>query len=85
MEWDEAKRDSNIVKHGVDFRAIEDFDWDTALTREDVRGDYGEHRFVSIGLIGNRLFVVVWTEREERRLISLRKANKREERIFHET
>ncbi|WP_430540790.1 BrnT family toxin [Planktotalea arctica] len=56
--------------------------WTTALTREDNRVEYGERRFISIGLIGDRHFVVVWTQRDDAlRLISLRKANKREVNI----
>ena len=79
IEWDERKRRLNRDKHGVDFAEIEGFDWETALTREDVRGDQEERRFVSTGFIGARLHVCVWTERAGAfRLISLRKANPRE-------
>ena len=47
--------------------------------RPDTRWDYGEERFESVGFIGKRLFVLVFTPRgEKRRLISLRKANSRE-------
>jgi Uncharacterized protein conserved in bacteria len=84
MEWDDAKDQSNRAKHGVSFDLIEGFDWESALTREDARGDYGERRFVSLGEIDNRLYVAVWTMRETIRLISLRKANKREQRIYDE-
>ncbi|WP_085307414.1 BrnT family toxin [Planktotalea arctica] len=56
--------------------------WTTALTREDNRVEYGERRFISIGLIGDRHFVAVWTRRDDAlRLISLQKANKREVNI----
>jgi uncharacterized DUF497 family protein len=55
------------------------WDWDTALTAVDRRQDYGEQRHVSIGFIGDRLHVLVWTERKAcSRVISLRKANARE-------
>lgn len=78
-EWDEDKRAANLEKHGVDFSAALEFEWDTALTADDGRQDYGEPRFVSIGFIGPRLHVLVWTPRGERfRVISLRKANARE-------
>ena len=80
-EWDEAKRRSNQAKHRLDFTAIEAFDWDTASTKPDNR--YGEPRFVATGYIGSRLHIVVYTERGDRmRIISLRKANKREERDY---
>ena len=76
-EWDEAKRCANQVKHDVDFKVIEAFDWDTAVVNTSRHG--GELRFVAIGYIGTRLHVVVYTRRGDRkRLISLRKANNRE-------
>lgn len=78
-EWDEAKRLTNLERHGVDFAAVEAFEWTMALTVEDRRRAYDEERFVSIGFIGARLHVLVWTERRDRvRIISLRKANDRE-------
>jgi uncharacterized DUF497 family protein len=83
MEWDEEKRAGNLGKHKVDFKAIQDFEWDAVLTREDSRGQYGEARFVSIGPINGRLHVAVWTARNDTvRLISLRKANKREVKLY---
>jgi uncharacterized DUF497 family protein len=78
-DWDSEKRKSNTTKHGVEFSAVADFDWESALTASDDRRDYGESRFFSIGFIGERLHVLVWAERGERvRIISLRKANARE-------
>lgn len=78
-EWDETKRDINIEKHGIDFAAIHDFDWDSATIFADERRDYDEPRFVAYGYIKGRLVVVVYTERNERkRIISMRKANSRE-------
>jgi uncharacterized DUF497 family protein len=78
-DWDEAKRQANRAKHGVDFAQIDGFDWAGAVTREDTRGDYGERRFLSTGRIDGRLYVCIWTVRSGRmRLISLRKANARE-------
>jgi len=54
-EWDERKRQANIIKHGVDFSLAETFAWDTALDIEDDRKNYGESRRVPIGLVGSRL------------------------------
>ena len=80
-QWDEDKRQTNLAKHGVDFADMAWFDWATAATREDTRGDYGERRFVSVGLLRGRLFVCVWTHRDSaNRVISLRKGNPRERR-----
>ena len=80
-EWDESKRTETLEARGVDFAEIYDFDWDTASTRRSYRND--EERLVSLGMIGNRLYHVVWTWRgENRRIISLRKANRRESRVY---
>ena len=82
FEWDEAKSARNLAERGVGFEAILAFDWQNCRTREDTRGAYGERRFVSIGTIEGRLHVAVWTPRAgKRRLISLRKANEREQAL----
>ena len=76
-DWDETKRVRNLAKHGVDFNALGAFDWATAL--HVVHDRAGERRIKSLGLIGARLHVLVWTARGEIvRVISLRKANSRE-------
>src|SRR3546814_11699712 len=62
IEVDPAKDEANIAKHGVSLRVAAGFDWDTAFEREDDRFDYGEVRFVALGLIGDRLHVLVFTE-----------------------
>lgn len=80
-EWDEGKRKSNIARHGVDFTAIECFDWETALIAPDNR--HTEPRFVAIGYLGERLHAAVYTKRGDNvRIISLRKANQREEKHY---
>ena len=59
--------------------AATQLDWDTALAWIDDRTDYGELRIVALTPIGNRLFFVVFVDRDEaRRILSLRKANRRE-------
>ena len=50
-EWDDIKRRNNIDKHGVDFAAAYDFEWDTALVDIDVRLDYREERYIALGSI----------------------------------
>nr|WP_320014825.1 BrnT family toxin [uncultured Desulfobacter sp.] len=48
--WDESKRQSNIVKHGLDFAQAHMVFAGATFTFEDTRMDYGEQRFVTIGL-----------------------------------
>ena len=80
-DWDEDKRTANLAKHGVDFALAERFDWTTANPVVDDRHDYGEVREVADGLIGDELYHMVFTRREGRiRIISLRRANRKEMR-----
>ena len=82
-EWDSAKRSGNISKHGIDFAEIEHFDWGSALVATQFRS--GEQRFIASGNLSGRLHVVVYVRRgANRRIISLRKANRREERRYAE-
>ena len=79
FSFDPGKLAQNISKHGVDFAAMEHFDWDRALVLADVRFDYAEPRLSALSLIGHRLYFAVFTiERRTVRIISLRKANNRE-------
>jgi len=79
FDWDEPKRAANLSKHGVDFAAVETFEWRFALIAPDLRPDCAETRFQAIGPIGERLHVLVFTPRGDViRVISLRKANDRE-------
>ncbi len=82
-DWDEAKRQATLLLRGLDFGMVHDLDLDTAVIDPDDRRDYGEARFKATGMIGGRLFIVIFTPRGERfRLISLRKANEREKRAW---
>jgi uncharacterized DUF497 family protein len=84
FEWDDAKRAGNLAKHGVDFKAVSQFDWTTSVQRLDERSDYGEPRWQALGMIVNRLYMLVFTQRDDRiRVISLRKANNQEV-VFYE-
>ena len=81
--WDEAKRRSNLAKHGVDFRDLAEFDWDNAVLEEDDSEAYGERRERATGLIGGVLHVYIYTLRgEEDHAISLRLATKPEKRKY---
>jgi len=77
--YDPAKDRSNQSKHGVSLALAEVLFAGPYLGMIDSRFQYGEVRQVAFGLIDDRLFVCVYADREaERRVISLRKANKRE-------
>ena len=79
-EWDEAKRQSNIQKHGIDFLGIEKVFAGQTITILDDRIDYGEPRFVTVGLLQGHVVVIAHTETDEViRIISVRKATKNEE------
>ena len=76
-EWDEAKNQSNLDKHGIDFAEIEGFDWDHAVRFRNDR--HSERRFAAIGYIGDRLVFVAYTERGANlRIISMRVPKGRE-------
>ena len=86
FEWDEDKNQSNIAKHGFDFNdagSIFDF---PMLVDIDQRQVYGEERWVGIGLLGDTLVVIVYTEPADDviRVISLRKALKHERKYYEE-
>ncbi|MEB3309192.1 MAG: BrnT family toxin [Snowella sp.] len=82
---DEAKRLTNLRKHGIDFADVPAvFDGDI-LTVEDERLDYGEQRFVTFGLLKGRVIAVVHTEQNDViRVISSRKATKYEQQTYFE-
>jgi uncharacterized DUF497 family protein len=84
-EWDPRKAAANRRKHGIDFSIIEDFDWGTALILPDNRRDYGEPRWLAIGMINRRLHSLAFTIRGDRiRLISLRTAGRKERMLYRE-
>jgi len=83
--YDPAKRITNRHKHGLDFEYAGRVFAGLTLTRLDERGDYGEDRYQTIGLLGDEVVIVVWTPRgEDRRVISMRKCNARERDFFYE-
>jgi uncharacterized protein len=86
FEWDEAKAARNLASHGVSFEAARlAFDDAFAVSREDRRQDYGEDRFILLGMVQEHLLVVSYTMRSERvRIISARLAEPRERRRYHE-
>ena len=81
--WSEAKRAANIKTHGIDFVDAPRVFEGVAYTFEDDRFSYGEQRFVTLGLLAGVPVSVVHTETEhEIRIISFRKASKRETQIY---
>ncbi len=76
-EWDEAKNQANITAGRPGFGAVEEFEWETAMIFPSPR--HGETRWGAIGFIGDRLHYVVYARRgDRRRIISLRRASKKE-------
>ncbi|MEQ1526746.1 MAG: BrnT family toxin [Gallionella sp.] len=83
ITFNEAKDVLNKSKHGVSLSEAEKLEWDDALIWQDTRRDYGEVRMIALGTIGVRLYCAVYVDREEtRRIISLRKANNQEKKLY---
>ena len=77
--FDPEKDAINTAKHGVSLVLASELEWGDLLARPDTRRDYGELRMIGYAPIGDRVFCVVFTDRDDqRRIISLRKANARE-------
>ena len=83
FEWDEAKSAANLKARGFDFAfAARIFDGST-LELDDVRADYGELRIQAIGRAERVVLFVTYTWRgDARRIISARRANRREREIY---
>jgi len=85
ITYDPAKDAANFEKHGVSLALASEMEWDDALIKIDDRHDYGEQREVAIAFIGSSLHVAVYVIRDNaRRIISLRKANRREFQLYAE-
>ena len=83
--WSETKRAANIKSHGLDFVDAASVFEGLTFTFEDDRFSYGEQRFVTLGLLAGLTVSVVHTENEyEIRVISFRKASKRESQIYYD-
>jgi uncharacterized DUF497 family protein len=84
--WDTDKNAENRAKHGISFEEAQRIFDGPILTKIDDREAYGEGREISLGMLSpDAVLVVVHTERgENTRLISARKANRRERQIFYD-
>lgn len=87
FEWDESKREANIVKHGIDFADVPEVFDGPMLVRLDARQDYGgEDRWFGLGLLRAMVAVVIyvqWEDEDTIRIISARRATRHESRHFH--
>lgn len=84
LSYDPEKLERTLVERGLDFARVGEIAWHH-FTAEDLRRDYPERRFISVGKLDQRMVVVVWTPRGGvgRRIISMRKANERERYSFY--
>lgn len=85
FEWDDAKSEQNVSKHGLSFNMAEQVFDGPCLTSEDLRFDYEERRFITFGFLEARVVVIAYAVRSETvRIISMRKADKGERKLFEE-
>jgi uncharacterized DUF497 family protein len=84
FSWDDNKNEQNIQKHGLGFEFAKQLFNNDLLIIPDIRFNYIENRYIGYGFIDGRLMVVVYTERlpDIIRIISFRKANKREQQTY---
>jgi len=85
FEWDENKNGENIRKHGIDFADAWQVFENPLLVKLDDREDYGEDRWMGVGMMSNGIVIVLISQKETRkriRIISMRKATKNERRRY---
>jgi uncharacterized DUF497 family protein len=83
ITFDPAKSARNVRLRGLSFERVADFSFDTAIYANDERNAYPEVRVVAVGMLGDRVHVVCFTEVPGGiRVISFRKANAREVRRY---
>lgn len=83
LTFDRAKRDATFNDRGLAFEDATTVFEGLTLDMVDDRFDYGEERTITVGRLTGRMVIVVWTQRgDARHIISMRKANEREEKRF---
>ena len=83
ISYDPAKRDETLKERGLDFADAEEVFASLLTENPDDRFDHGEERFITVGFLGGRMVVLVWTPRgDDRHIISMRKANGKEQRRY---
>lgn len=86
FEFDPQKDAINLSKHGLSLAVAVQINWDAALVWIDDRADYGEMRMVALAPMEVTLLYVAFVDRESvRRIISLRRANRREVNYYVKT
>lgn len=86
IDFDPAKDASNTEKHGVSLAFAAELDWLDALVWVDDRHEYGETRMIALAPSSNVVYCVAFVDRDEvRRIISLRRANRREVKHYVES
>lgn len=86
IEFDPDKSAKNDRERGLSFERAAELEWDRALAYAGDRHDYGEQRIIALAPMQGRLHVVCYVMRGPvRRIISFRKANRREERAYEQT
>lgn len=81
--FDPRKDGSNLTKHGVSLRLAAELDWERALVWPDDRRQYGEMRVIALAPKATALYYVAFVDRGAvRRVIGLRRANRREARHY---
>jgi len=79
ITYDPAKRAWTLAERRLDFADAAEVFEGVTVDAMDARRDYGESRFVTVGMLRGRMVIVVWTPRgQARHVISMRKANERE-------
>ncbi len=79
IEFDPGKDATNQDKHGLSLAVASGLDWEEALVWVDDRHEYGEMRMIALAPATGILYYVAFVDRDDaRRIISLRKANRRE-------
>jgi len=85
ITFDPAKNARNIGQRGLPFELVADLEWETAISVEDTRKDYGERRLRVLGRLHGRLHVAVITYRGgATHVISFRKANEKAVRRYED-
>ena len=85
ITFDPEKRQQTLERRRLDFADADGIFRSRHISQLDDRENYGEKRFITYGYIGYHIVVLVWTERgTTRRIISLRKANEREQKKVKE-
>lgn len=86
ITYDPTKNATNIQQRGLSFDRAADFEFEAALIVVDTRRDYGETRYRALGLLAGRVHALVFVETDDGiRVISFRKANKREVKIYEKS